>query len=272
MPHTIVSRRTTFRFLGAAAAATALVLLLHGTGFGQDTPAVPPPAANHPAKVSGATPVSAAEPSVTFADIFNKGGGTMWLQAAMSVLAVAFAIYGFFMLREEQVIPRHLRRELLARLRAGSLREARAACGQSPCALSEITLAALDYLETEEISAPMLKDLVEGEGMRQAVAIQQKAQYLLDIGVIAPMVGLLGTVFGMIRAFNVIAFDIAKAKPVLLANGVAEALINTAAGLIVGIPAMMLHSYFRARANKLIARLETTSTEVLTLILRKVHP
>jgi biopolymer transport protein ExbB len=249
------------------------MLLLHGEGLAQETSAVPPvAAANQSARTSAATPAAGAEQSVSLADIFEKGGWTMWLQAIMSILAVAFAIYGFLMLREEQIAPNNLRRELLARLRTGSLREAREACGQTPCALSEITLTAIDYMETEDVSAPMLKDLIEGEGTRQAVAIQQRAQYLLDIGVIAPMVGLLGTVFGMIRAFNVIAFDIAKAKPVLLANGVAEALINTAAGLIVGIPAMMLHSYFRARANKLISRLETASTEILTLIMRKAQP
>jgi len=219
------------------------------------------------------TKAAAGEPeSVSFGELFRKGGPLMYPLAAMSILTLAFAVYGFVVLREAQVVPDDLRRDVIAHLRSGSLREARTACGERPCPLSEITLSGLDYLETEEVNAPMLKDLIEGEGTRQAVSIQQQTQYLMDIAVVAPMIGLLGTVFGMIRAFNVVSLDLAKAKPTLLAAGVAEALITTAGGLIVGIPAMLLFFYFRTRASKLISRLESTSTEVLTLLLRKVQP
>ena len=82
------------------------------------------------------------------------------------------------------------------------------------------------------------------------------------------MIGLLGTVFGMVHAFNAVAFDLAKAKPMLLAAGVSESLINTAGGLIVGIPAMMFYAYFRGRASKLVSRLEVASTEVMTSLLK----
>jgi biopolymer transport protein ExbB len=265
---TVPSRRS-LRFFAAAATA-ALVVLLHGAVFGQDTPAAPPQPAAAQARAARANGDAAG--SVTFSELFDRGGPLMWPLAALSVLAVAFVIYGFIAMREEQVVPRNLRRELLARLRTGSLREARAACGETACPMSEIALAALDYLETEDVDPRLLKDLIEGEGARQAVSIQQQTQWLLDIAVIAPMVGLLGTVFGMIRAFNVVALDLAKAKPMLLAAGVSEALITTAAGLIIGIPAMAFHSYLRSRANKLISRLESVSTEILTLLLRKVQP
>jgi biopolymer transport protein ExbB len=83
------------------------------------------------------------------------------------------------------------------------------------------------------------------------------------------MMGLLGTVFGMMRAFNVVAFDLAKAKPMLLAAGVAEALITTAAGLIIGIPAMMFYAYFRGRTSKLVSDLEVASGQVMTSMLKK---
>lgn len=267
----IVPMRRSFRLAAAAASAVALVLLLNGAVFGQDVPA---PSAPAPAGLQPRPPRANgdAADSVSFAELFDKGGPLMWPLLALSILAVAFTIYGFIAMREEQVVPRNLRRELLARLRTGSLREARAACGETPCPMSEIALAAMDYLETEDVDPRLLKDLVEGEGARQAVSIQQQTQWLLDIAVIAPMVGLLGTVFGMIRAFNVVALDLAKAKPMLLAAGVSEALITTAAGLIIGIPAMAFHSYLRSRANKLISRLESVSTEILTLLLRKVQP
>jgi biopolymer transport protein ExbB len=83
------------------------------------------------------------------------------------------------------------------------------------------------------------------------------------------MVGLLGTVFGMIHAFNAVALDLTKAKPMLLAAGVGEALVATAAGLIVGIPTMAFYAYFRNRSARLIAGLEVASGQVMNLLLSK---
>ena len=83
------------------------------------------------------------------------------------------------------------------------------------------------------------------------------------------MIGLLGTVFGMVHAFGVVALDLAKAKPMLLAAGVAEALINTAGGLIVGIPAMMFYAYFRGRSAHLVSHLESASSEIVRALLRR---
>ena len=68
---------------------------------------------------------------------------------------------------------------------------------------------------------------------------------------------------GMLRAFNAVALDIAKAKPMILAAGVSQALITTAAGLLVGIPAMIFYSYFRGRSSRLIASLEAVSADLL---------
>ena len=83
------------------------------------------------------------------------------------------------------------------------------------------------------------------------------------------MIGLLGTVFGMLRAFGSVARDIASAKPVVLAEGVSQALVTTAFGLIVGIPAMMFYAYFRRRAAKQISHLEAASTDILTALMSK---
>jgi biopolymer transport protein ExbB len=130
-------------------------------------------------------------------------------------------------------------------------------------------VAALDFTAAHPDAEPTaLKDVVEGEGTRQSTAIQIQIQYLLDVAVISPMIGLLGTVFGMIRAFNVVAFDLAKAKPMLLAAGVAEALITTAAGLIIGIPAMMFYAYFRGRTSRLVSDLEAASGQLVTALMR----
>ena len=83
------------------------------------------------------------------------------------------------------------------------------------------------------------------------------------------MIGLLGTVLGMLRAFSSIALDIARAKPILLAAGVSQALVTTDFGLIVGIPAMIFYGYFRRRASMICSLLEVASTDVVKALLSK---
>jgi biopolymer transport protein ExbB len=83
------------------------------------------------------------------------------------------------------------------------------------------------------------------------------------------MIGLLGTVMGMLRAFNVVALDLAKAKPMLLAAGVSQALVATVSGLIVAIPAMIAYSYFRGRTAKIVSSLESASADLVSVIARE---
>jgi biopolymer transport protein ExbB len=155
-------------------------------------------------------------------------------------------------------------------LKAERRDDARMACARNGSPIAEIALAAIEHSRTtEETSPELLKEIIEGEGGRQARVIQNQIQYLQDIAAIAPMIGLLGTVIGMLKAFNVVALDVAKAKPMLLAGGVSQALITTAAGLMVGIPAMVFYAYFRGRAAKLVSGLETNSARLLSLLIKK---
>jgi biopolymer transport protein ExbB len=86
------------------------------------------------------------------------------------------------------------------------------------------------------------------------------------------MVGLLGTVMGMLKTFSVVALDITKARPVELADGVAQALITTAAGLTVAIPAMVFYSLFRGRLAKLTANLEVVAADIITTLTHRKTP
>ena len=215
-------------------------------------------------------PVLDQNAQVSWRWLVERGGGLMYVLGAMSVLGLALVIYFFAVLRREQVVPTRLRRDVLTKIANGQLDEARTVCEDRPCPFAEITVAALDFVKASgKVDPAMVKEVVEGEGGRQAAAIQTQTQYLLDVGVIAPMVGLLGTVFGMVHAFGVVALDVAKAKPMVLAAGVAEALVNTAGGLIVGIPAMMFYAYFRGRSSKLVSELEAASLDLLTCLVGK---
>ena len=101
------------------------------------------------------------------------------------------------------------------------------------------------------------------EGSRIAERAFAAVDWLADIAAIAPLVGLLGTVLGMFQAFGGIATDVAAgAKPVVLAQGVSQAIVTTIFGLAVAIPSLVLHAIFRRRAMKLIAKLEEKADEI----------
>lgn len=213
---------------------------------------------------------TAAAQGLSWQEAVRNGGFLMYVLAALSVLTVALITYFVVVLRVSQIAPWPLRRELVEYLRSGRAEEARTACESRPSPFSAVVLAAMDYLrDVPKADRESLRDVIEGEGGRQAESIQGQTQYLLDIAVVAPMIGLLGTVFGMLRAFGSVARDIASAKPVVLAEGVSQALVTTAFGLIVGIPAMMFYAYFRRRAAKQISHLEAASTDILTALMSK---
>ena len=101
-----------------------------------------------------------------------------------------------------------------------------------------------------------------GEGVRIAERTYMAVDWLADIAAIAPLVGLLGTVLGMFQAFGGIAADVtAGAKPVVLAQGVSQAIVTTIFGLVVAIPSLALHAVFRRRAARNIAALEEKVNE-----------
>ncbi len=214
-----------------------------------------------------AAPAAAAQ-MMTVQEIFKAGGILMYPIAALSIAALAFIIYLFVVLRLDAVAPADLLHDLREMLGSGRREEARLACRRSRSALAAVGETGLTWLQRNERGeTSLLKEVMEGEGSRQAAQLQNQTQYLLDIAVIAPMVGLLGTVVGMLQSFNAIALDLARARPMTLAAGVAMALITTIGGLVVGIPAMAFYAFFRGRVAKLTAQLETAAADLLGLLL-----
>ena len=104
----------------------------------------------------------------------------------------------------------------------------------------------------------------ESEAGRIADRLVSQAEWLADIAAIAPLVGLLGTVLGMFQAFGGIASDVsAGAKPVVLAQGVSQAIVTTIFGLAVAIPALLAYAFFRRRAQRRVAEIEEKASEAL---------
>ncbi|MEI7900223.1 MAG: MotA/TolQ/ExbB proton channel family protein [bacterium] len=205
---------------------------------------------------------------MSFRQAWEYGGWIMWVLAAISVFALAMVFYFVTMLRAGAVAPLDLLSDMIARVRANDLNEVRRLCDRHPCPLSAVVLAALDCLRNvPQCDVSLLRGATEAEGSRQADALQGQTEFLLDVATIAPLLGLLGTVLGMLTAFGSVSSDIASAKPVVLAAGVSQAIVTTVFGLVVAIPSMVFYAWFRRRASRQISNLETASLEVLTAII-----
>jgi len=210
-----------------------------------------------------AAEVAVAAEGMSWQQIIEAGGVLVYVLAGMSVVGLALVIYFAMVLRSEQIIPVSLVDQLRSTLQKGDFAAAEKACLARPCALASIALSAVRHkLRVGSTEIGLLRETMEGEGGRQATLIQNQTQYLLDIAIIAPMIGLLGTVMGMLRAFNSVALDMARARPLELAHGVSQALVTTVAGLIVAIPAMVAYAYFRGRTSRLISELEGVSADL----------
>ena len=141
-------------------------------------------------------------------------------------------------------------------------------------ALSVAALAVVFYLWIAQMSWIFLPSALkrletakdrEAEGRRIAARLHAAVDWLADIAAVAPLVGLLGTVLGMFRAFGGIAADVsAGAKPMVLAQGVSQAIVTTIFGLAVAIPCLVAYAFFRRRAQRRIAELETAVEEILS--------
>jgi len=218
------------------------------------------------AAAKAAIPANAC--GMSFKQAWEYGGLIMWVLAALSVFALAMVFYFITTLRSSAVAPYSLLSEILAQIRAGDLNEVRRLCDRRPCPLSSIVLASLDCLRNvPSCDTTLLRNATESEGSRQADAIQGQTEFLLDVSTISPLLGLLGTVVGMLKAFGSLATDVASAKPVVLAAGVSQALVTTVFGLIVAIPCMGFYAWFRRRASRQISNLEAASSEVMTAII-----
>lgn len=203
----------------------------------------------------------------TLKELWLTGGWIMYVLAALSVIGLALILYYLVVLRSSAVAPATQALRLRDLLKDSRFRDARELCESGNTALSSVVGAALDFLKDNPNGRPeMLKDIMESEGARQAGRLQNLAHYLMDLASVAPMIGLLGTVIGLLKAFNTVAFDVAQAQPVALAAGVGQALVTTIAGLLIAIPAMIVYSLFRGHVTKLVGSLERASSDLYAVL------
>jgi biopolymer transport protein ExbB len=205
--------------------------------------------------------------SRTILDTLIAAGPVMYAMLALSIIFVMLVVTYFLTIRRGAVVSSGFMATADALLRKRDYLGLLAVSNRHGEAIARVVQKVLDFT-TKNPSAEFaqVREIAETEGTRVASSLNNRVIYLADIGMIAPMLGLLGTVFGIITSFSALGADLGTARYALLSSGVSQALINTAAGLAIGIPAMICYAYFRGRVNRIISELESAVTHVLALL------
>jgi len=197
---------------------------------------------------------------MTLWQIILSGGFLMIVLAVLSVAALAIIIYDFICFKPSRVCPKDFFEKAVQLLGEGKLAQARQMADGQPNALSNIIKAGLDKKNRGKV---FMREAMENAARAEIDSLWQNISYLSDIATIAPLVGLLGTVVGMIQAFNVIAFQVAVVKPIMLAGGVSKAMVTTAGGLMVAIPVLIFYSLLRGRVQQLSNIIENYTADLV---------
>jgi biopolymer transport protein ExbB len=208
-----------------------------------------------------------AVPTKSLFDLVRTGGWVMIPLGLASILTVMLILVYLVTLRRGAVVSREYMETAAALLKKRDYLGLLAVSNRHSEAVSRIAGRMLDFATTNpSATLPVIREVAETEGGRVANALTHRITYLADIGVLAPMLGLLGTVVGIIQSFGELGKKAGDAsQPILLAQGVGQALVTTAAGILVGIVAMAAYAFFRGRVQRLISDLEAASTHLLSL-------
>ena len=230
-----------------------------------DTMAIRSPAAT---ATSGEDSFSGQLTTVNMWKLVQSGGWAMIPLGVLSVVTVMLVLVYLFTLRRSSILTPHYMNTADVLLKKRDYLGLLAISSRHSEAVARVVQRTLDFsTKNPSASYEIIKEIAETEGASQAASLAHRTVYLADIGMLAPMIGLLGTVFGIIRSFGVLGSgQQVGARDVLLAEGVSEALVATASGLILGIVAMAFYSLFRNRVQSLISDMEIASAHVLALI------
>ena len=205
--------------------------------------------------------------SQSILDALIAGGPVMILLFALSIIFVMLVIAYLMTIRRGAVVSSGFMATADALLRKRDYLGLLAVSNRHGEAVARVVQKILDFTTKNPGSDfQQVREIAETEGGRVAASLNNRVTYLADIGMIAPLLGLLGTVLGIIHSFSALGADVGSARYILLSRGIATALVNTCAGLAIGIPAMVFYAYFRGKAQKLISELESASTHVLALL------
>ncbi len=198
-------------------------------------------------------------------DYFVRGGSWMWALLACSIIALAVIIFKTVSLWLSGRGASGLVDDVTELIEAGDRETATRRCADSSAAVASVLRSVLD---TAEVRRETPQQAAETAGAAEMASLDSGLPVLSTIANIAPLIGFLGTVSGMIRAFTAIA-EHGLGEPGIVAAGIGEALITTASGLIVAIPCFIAYGALVARVNGLALGIEIAGTRIASLVSRE---
>lgn len=195
-------------------------------------------------------------------ELVKAGGWLMIPIIACSVAAMAIIVERLWAYRENRVIPRNLGAQVWQLQRRDELTSAHIAAIRDKSPLGRVLAAAL---VNRAHPRHVMKEALEEEGRQVVHELERYLNTLGTIATITPLLGLLGTVIGMIKVFTAIT-TAGVGNPAVLAGGISEALITTAAGLSVAIPALIFHRYLAGKVDRLVVVMEAQALKTIEVM------
>jgi biopolymer transport protein ExbB len=216
---------------------------------------------------SDASPQS-TETTISYRNLFDvvkEGGPMMAPLFACSFITLVFVFERAISLRRGRVIPRPFVKRFMHQVREGKLDRDQALelCQESGSPISDVFAATAKKWGRPSVE---LEQTIIDAGERVAAGLRRYIRLFNAVATISPLMGLLGTVFGMIRLFDAISKADAMGRTELLAAGISEALLCTAAGLLIAIPALCFYLLFVSRVERLLMEIDTLGQELVGLI------
>ena len=195
-------------------------------------------------------------------ELMKAGGWLMWPITLCSIISLAIIAERFWSLRKKRIAPANLVAQVWQWEKVGHLDRKRINALRVSSPLGRIMAAGL---VNRQHPRDVMKESIEEVGRHVAHELQRFLNTLGTIASISPLLGLLGTVFGMIKVFAVITTQ-GVGDPSILADGISTALITTAAGLSVAIPSLMFHRYFRGKVDDLVMTMEQEALKMVEVM------
>jgi biopolymer transport protein ExbB len=196
-------------------------------------------------------------------ELLQKGGVIMGLILVLSLVAAIIIVERLIYFRKIRVDEEQMINRLRAALEKGHFEEAASICENNPAPITNLMKVGIDHRQYPESE---IKESIMNAANLEIPNLERFLPALGTVAHIAPLLGLLGTVTGNIEAFGVLGTFAGGGDPMALASGIAEALLTTAAGIIVAIPAIIFYNNLVSRVNHIIIRLENRVSELLLLL------
>lgn len=197
-------------------------------------------------------------------ELIDNSGVLFYPLAILAVWGVVIIVIKSLTLRRDRIIVPDAVEQLEALVVSGNIPEATAYCKKNSAPMTRILLAAIINYEKDEAE---LKESVEEAGRQELPEIQRHLTTLSTIASVSPLLGLFGTVSGMISVFSVLSQE-ANVEANMLAGGISQALVTTAFGMAIAMPTLAFYNYFASRVQNLIIEIEKIALHMVAILKR----